>query len=405
MTGVLFLCHRIPYPPNKGDKIRSYHILKKLAEQYSVFVGTFIDDPLDWNYVAKIQALATDSCILERTSLQKMILPAISTLFSTKPLTNKLYFSLQMRLWVENLIQSKSISKIVVFSVSMAQYVLKFHTTIPIVTDFVDVDSEKWSAYSQYRRFPLNIFCKLEAKRLAAYETLVAQHSSTNIFVSPQEVNLFKKLSPSVTKPIMCVSNGVDSQFFNPNLKYPNPYHGAKKRILFTGLMNYWPNVDAVSWFVKYVFTILAQQDKHIEFYIVGANPTKAVFQLMRENIIVTGRVPDVRPYLKHADVVVAPLRVAQGLQNKVLEAMSMNKSIVASAQALEGIRVPKKGSIWVEITSKNWINRIENILYQIQDQPIDMHPWIVNHYSWENNLTSLSHILEGLNVQSDSHA
>lgn len=398
MTGVLFLCHRIPYPPNKGDKIRSYHILKKLAEQYSVFVGTFIDDPLDWNYVAKVQELATDVCILERKSIQKIIFPAISTLFSKQPITNRLFFSLQMRLWVENLIHSKSISKIVVFSVNMAQYVLKYHATLPILTDFVDVDSEKWASYSKYRKLPFNLFFKLEAKRLAAYERIVAEHSTTNIFVSPQEVNLFKKLSPNVTKPIMSVSNGVDSQFFNPHLKYPNPYHGTKRRILFTGLMNYWPNIDAVVWFVKYVFNTL-QRDSEIEFYIVGANPTKVIFQLSRKNVIVTGRVPDIRPYLKHADIIVAPLRIAQGLQNKVLEAMCMNKPIVASVQALEGIRLPKNGSIWVELTAHNWIKRIETMLYQSPMPPPDMHRWMADEYSWEKHLNQLSHLIENLHV------
>lgn len=395
MSATLFLCHRLPYPPNKGDKIRSFHILKKLSQISQVYLGTLVDDPLDWNHVSGVNDYVVDSCIIERRSLKRHWPQCLSGMMQGKPLTNVLFYSPELKFWVDSLIKHKRIDKIYVFSSAMAQYVLEYADKIPIITDFVDVDSLKWAQYAQSKWFPLNMLYKLEASRLKHYEAEVANKSKASIFVSNQEVALFRKSYKDMTSKVISIQNGVDTSYFNPELKFANPYQGNKKRLLFTGLMDYWPNIDAVQWFVKEVFTKVSYIAPEVEFYICGANPTKAVFKLSRSNVIVTGRVPDMRPYLQHADIIVAPLRIARGIQNKVLEALSMSKLIVASPQALEGITCPRGDFIWEESDVQGWVNKIIELIQPENTAQANTHSWVKANYSWEAHLNQIDKVLE----------
>lgn len=390
MSGVLFLCHRLPYPPNKGDKIRSYHILKKLSKEQDVYLGAFIDDPLDWTYVKHVRSLVKDICVVERRNVRHHWPNLITGIFQGKALSNVLYDSPQMKLWVDQLIASQVVSKAYVFSSTMAQYMLPHKGNIPWITDFVDVDSHKWTQYAHTMSFPMNMLYHLESRRLKIFESQVANVSETNIFVSHLEAQLFKQIIPLQTKPVVSIQNGVDTQFFNPHAYYSNPYQGDKIKIVFTGLMNYWPNVDAVKWFTKEVFQPLRGQFPNIEFYIVGANPNKSVFQLKGKGVQISGRVPDIRPYLQHADIVVAPLRIARGIQNKVLEAMSMNKVIVASFEALEGIPIPPHSPIWQESSPQAWLERLLKLCHREQVPNQETHSWIEANFSWEAHLSQI---------------
>lgn len=395
--GILFLCHRLPYPPNKGDKIRSYHILKKLAKDYDVYLGTLIDDPLDWVCVKHLQPLVKDMFVVERRSVKRHWGALTKGLILGESLSNVLYRSSAMSFWVDQLVLNQVVSKAYIFSSTMAQYVLKHENSMEWVTDFVDVDSHKWAQYAQNRSFPMSFLYQLESKRLQKFEGYVATRSQANIFVSDLEADLFKQTVSRTTNPVLSIRNGVDTQFFNPHVQYSNPYQGNKKKIIFTGLMDYWPNVDAVKWFTKEVFLPLRKKNTPLEFYIVGANPSKQVYLLKDMGVHITGRVPDIRPYLKHADIVVAPLRIARGMQNKVLEAMSMNKPIVASYEAMEGIPIPPKSPIWKESTAQGWQERVLNLCQQDKEGKLETHPWVKANFSWDAHLSQIDMLLKPL--------
>lgn len=393
MSGILFLCHRFPFPPNKGDKIRSYHVLKALCQYGDVYLGALIDDPLDWQYVPKLSKQVKDICVVERRRVRKHWLKCLTGVIQGAPITNTLFFSPQLELWIDGLIQRNKISKIYIFSSAMAQYVLKYQNKLPIVTDFVDVDSAKWSQYAKRKWPPSSFIYQLEAKRLNAFENEVSRVSEASLLVSDMEANLFKK-TVYHSNSVMSMPNGVDTNYFNPHANYSNPYQGTNKRLVFTGLMDYWPNVDAVTWFAKEIFPKIQAKYPEVEFIICGANPAKSIFKLTRRDIMVTGRVPDIRHYIAHADIIVAPLRIARGIQNKVLEALSMSKPIVASPAAIEGIACDGVKTIWVEDSVEAWVDRIQ-ILLERPPQVIDSHAWVKQNYSWEASLNCLSHLFK----------
>ncbi len=339
MKNILFLVHRIPYPPNKGDKIRSYHFLKGLSQNYHVHLASFIDDPEDWQYVEKVEAL-TATCFF--TSINPLLnkIKSLIGLITNQPLTVPYYKSNAMQQWIDKTISEKSIDKILVFSSAMAQFV-QAYSDKDIIIDFVDVDSDKWLQYSQKQSWPMNWVYRREAKYLLSYDETVARAAKTNFFVSEQESKLFKRLVDIDQDRIDFVNNAVDVEYFNLQEHYQTPYPDTQLNLVFTGAMDYWPNIDAVVWFVNQVLPLIQRQDINLHFYIVGSKPSKEVLNLANtEGVYVTGRVEDIRPYLYYADLVVAPLLIARGIQNKVLEAMAMNKAVIATSQAIEGIDI-----------------------------------------------------------------
>lgn len=399
MKSILFLAHRIPYPPNKGDKIRSFHLLKQLSKSYEVYLGSFIDDPVDWVYVPEMEKYCKETCIVERSHGLKLLPRALKATWNKDPFSNPFYFHGQLHQWVKGILDAHLVDVILIFSSVMAQYVI--HRPLKdvfLVTDFVDVDSQKWMAYSQNRIWPLRFLYKNEAKRLSSFEEKVAQLSDMNVFVSDQEAKLFKKVIPGVNKPIVSVKNGVDAHFFNPNLNYRNVFsHQNKdtKTIVFTGMMNYWPNIDAVQWFVKHVFAHVLERIQNVEFYIIGAKPTRSVFHLSQQHgVFVTGRVPDVRPYLAWSDLAVVPLRVARGIQNKVLEAMAMAIPIVASSQAMVGIGTQSE-NLWIEKDPRDWVDRIVEILQKKKVRAEDARHYVQTHFDWPVCLQPLENSIQ----------
>jgi sugar transferase (PEP-CTERM/EpsH1 system associated) len=394
MKNLLFLVHRIPYPPNKGDKIRSYHFLKGLAEHYNIHLVTFIDDPEDWQYVGKIEAL-TDSSLLVKLTASFSKLKSLRGLLTNKALSLPYYQSNKVQSWVDKTIQENNIEKVFIYSSAMAQYVDKYDN-LDITIDFVDVDSDKWSQYAQKATWPMNWVYRREAKLLLDYDKHIARHAKVSAFVSEAESLLFKGLFGGNTEYITYVNNGVDTVFFDPYLQYKNPYM-SDGNIVFTGAMDYWANIDAVLWFAEQVFPLIKQQNSQAQFYIVGSNPAKEVLQLAtREGVSVIGRVDDIRAYIFFANVIVTPLLIARGIQNKILEAMAMGKRIVATPQAIEGITITDQEVTVVE-KSVDFAAQVVTDLNNTSTEYCSVvnRDFVTKHYSWSASLKRLTQIIE----------
>lgn len=337
VENLLMLVHRIPFPPNKGDKVRSFHILQHLTQKYRVSMGAFVDDPADWQYQTKLQALCADMH-LESLSPKWGKLRSLSGLLSGEALSLPYYRSASMQQWVDQIIARQGISKVLIYSSQMAQYVLG-KPQMTRIADFVDIDSDKWLQYGQSKPWPLSWVYAREGNKLRQFEMDVARRFDATTFVSGAEAADFRKLSGIGDDRVMHVNNGVNTDYFDPELVLPDPYQAAGPVLVFTGAMDYWPNIDAVEWFVHQILPKLRMHVPALQFYIAGARPTEAVLALARlPGVLVTGGVPDIRPYIRHATLAVAPLRIARGVQNKVLEAMALGKLVVASPQAAEGI-------------------------------------------------------------------
>jgi len=334
---LLLLVHRLPYPPNKGDKIRSWHLLRHLAARYRVHLATFVDDPDDWRHVDHVRQLCASSHFAPLNPRMARV-RSLGALLSSRPMSFDYYSDRGTRHWVRRTLAARRIDRIVVFSSPMAQYVQQ-HEGARRIVDLCDVDSEKWRQYAQQRSWPASVVYGLEARRLLAYERQVAAASDAALFVSQPEAQLFATLAPESAARIGWYSNGVDTAYFSPDAAHVNPYSPGEQAIVFCGAMDYWPNVDAVQWFARDVLPAVLAREPRARFVIVGARPSPEVQALATlPGVSVTGTVPDVRPYVVHAALSVAPLRVARGIQNKVLEAMSMAKTVVLTPQALEGI-------------------------------------------------------------------
>lgn len=386
---LLYLCHRIPYPPNKGDKIRSYHLLKFLREHYQVYLGAFIDDPEDWQHEPLVAEMCADSCFIKLNPGRAKI-KSLTGLLTGQALTLPYYNSGPMADWVKDKVTQHHISKVVVYSSSMAQYILGNEKSYDRkVIDLVDIDSDKWQQYSERKKWPLSWVYRREGEKLLAYEKKVAEVFDSSLFVSSAEAELFQKMAPQVAEKVSFYNNGVDTIYFSPEINSPTPYQSTEKVLVFTGAMDYWPNIDAVTWFAKKVFPSIKQKHPDVKFYIVGSNPAEDVQRLGNDDgVVVTGRVADVRPYLKHALAAVAPMRIARGIQNKVLEAMAMAKPAIVTQQALEGIRAEHGREILLGNDGAEYQSLVEQVIEgEYSDIGVSARQKVINDFSWEENL------------------
>ena len=335
MEDLIFLAHRIPYPPDKGDKIRSWHMLRHLARDWRVHLGAFVDDPADWEHVDVLKGVCTDVC-LRSLHPRSGKLRSLTGLATGKALTLPYYQDAILERWVQAKLAS-GIRAVVVYSSAMAQFVLHADGARRIM-DFVDIDSDKWRQYAPTKPWPLSWLYAREGRKLLEWERRVAQVFDASLFVSEAEARDFRRLAPESGQKVGYFNNGVDTDYFSPEHVFDTPFPPHCHPLVFTGAMDYWPNAEAVTWFAREVLPLVHRKAPDACFYIVGSRPGAAVLALAGAGVEVTGRVPDVRPYLAHAGAVVAPLRIARGIQNKVLEGMAMGKAVVATPQALEGI-------------------------------------------------------------------
>lgn len=395
MQKLLYLTHRIPYPPNKGDKIRSYHLLQHLRKHFKVYLGTFIDDEQDWQYVNHVNSLCEETCFIRLDPLLARMRSLIY-LFSSMPLSLPYYRSSKLSNWVSNQLSSGTIKHTVVFSSAMAQYISETDIACSVI-DFVDVDSDKWSQYASTKVWPQKWVYQREADLLLEYEKYVTKKCSYATFVSEKEAALFKQLSPEVENKITYFNNGVDTEYFSPSQNFANPYKPGTRVLVFTGAMDYWPNVDAVRWFAAELFPAICTKIPDLEFYIVGARPTKTVLELSAiPGVVVTGSVDDVRPYLAFSEIAIAPLRIARGIQNKVLEAMAMEKLVVASPQALEGITAIPGIELFVADGAEAYIDHVISLLENPRMEPGKAaRRRVIEDYNWDKNLSRIDRLLQ----------
>ncbi|MFT7359680.1 TIGR03087 family PEP-CTERM/XrtA system glycosyltransferase [Parasphingorhabdus sp.] len=336
MGEILFLTHRVPWPPNRGDKIRSHHFLQELMDRAPVHVACFADDEAE-QQIAWARKVELQSCEIVIRTKPKW-LGGIEAIVAAKPVSVACFDSPEIHAYVAHLIATRTIDCIFVFSGQMAQFIpADFGGRV--VMDFGDVDSAKFESYADEGSGPMAWINRREGRLLRAYEKDVAGRADYSLFVSEAEAELFRKRSGSSDARVKAIGNGIDLEFYGAPDVQPEGLEQSGPMILFTGQMDYQPNVQAVQSFSNEVMPDILARFPEARFAIVGRAPAARVKQLDgRNGTIVVGSVDDIRCWIMAADVVVAPLRIARGIQNKVLEAMAMAKPVVASACAAEGI-------------------------------------------------------------------
>ncbi len=338
MPDLLFLMQRLPYPLIKGEKIRNWHILNYLTKWYDVHFGCLLDDPADAQHVDTVRALCKD---LYAPPLDRRLakLTCTSGLLTGEALSVTFFRDRGLRRWVERVAAEVKPEMIFVNSSNMAPYILDLPRTGRRVVELGDVDSEKFHSYSETAGSPLRQIYRREWRKVEKLERRVALECDNSVFVTETEAALFRSKVPEAADKIVGISNGVDHAYFDPALEFAPPFDPGPPAFVFTGTMDYIPNIDAVVWFANEVMPLIRRPLPAARFFIVGSNPAEEVKRLAKlDGVTVTGRVPDVRPYVFHATAAVGPMRIARGIQNKVLEAMAMGKPVIVTSAALEGI-------------------------------------------------------------------
>lgn len=337
---ILFLCHRIPFPPDRGDKIRSYNLLKKLAKIAPVHVGCFADDARDLGYTAELAQFSATQMVLPRSNNRAV--SGLRGLALRQPLLVATFDNSDMHRWVRRTLADRPIHAIVAFSAQMAHFVPRLDPSVRFLMDFVDLDSAKYAAYGSVKGGPMGWVNRREGRVLLGFEKATAARADVSTFVSEHEAGMFRAASGLGADKVRALENGVALSYYDPAGEFPrltDDERGDGPLIVFTGQMDYPPNVQAVESFARRSLPRIRRRHPDARFAIVGRKPTRAVQALAAiPGVVVTGSVPDVRGWLAAADVVVAPLRIARGIQNKVLEAMAMGRPVVASADAAKGI-------------------------------------------------------------------
>ncbi len=327
---ILYLCHRLPYPPDKGEKIRAFHEIRALAERHQVTLLTLSDaDPLP--DLAPLEAMCERVEVFPISRGGSYLRAAMGALHP-RPLSLSFFESKEMAARVRELARRERFDVAVVYCSSMAPYAA-LAPDVPALLDMVDVDSAKWAQYARFAPIPLRPVYALEARRLRRYEASLAGRFQRVVLATGNETRLYKTNAP--TARAETVLNGVDVDFFQP-LDLPK---AAKPTLVFTGQMDYFANVDGVVHFARQVFPRLRRRHPEAELLIVGRAPVAAVRDLGElPGVQVTGAVGDVRPFLARAWAFVAPLRIAQGVQNKVLEAIASNLPVACTERVLAGL-------------------------------------------------------------------
>ena len=358
---VLLLTHRVPYPPDKGDRIRTFNLLRFLSRHAAVHLASLADEPVPDETRRVLQRYCQRVAIAPLGSSRW--LGGFASLARGGSISEGVFRSSELARTLKTWAADTPFRAAVASASSVAPYLrIGQWAKVPAVVDLVDVDSQKWLDYAATSRFPRTWLYRLEGNRLRKAERKIAEWARAVTLVSEAEARLFRLGRSRLRAPsypqnveIAPITNGVDLDYFHPESE-PEPINGC----VFVGAFDYRPNVDAACWFAREIWPGIRERHPDARFRLVGRNPAKAVRQLGSiAGVDVVGTVPDVRPFVREAAVVVAPLRIARGLQNKVLEALAMGKAVVASPQALAGFRddVPAVTAVdrsgWIEAVSR----------------------------------------------------
>ena len=398
---LLMLTHRFPFPPNRGDRIRTYNILREMSANFAITLGSLADEPVSRSQLDHVKALCEEVIVVPTNRAAKLWKAAQSLLKGTS-ITEEIFGSSLLLKKIKQMQQASPFDCALAFCSSMYPYVNRpeFSGT-SVAVDLIDVDSAKWKQMSQESTFPKRLVFKREAKKIQIVEQQIADNADAICLVSSEEANLYQDaIKAHSEKTVLGICNGVDTDYFSPAISKPDQSGEMPFRLVFTGVMNYAPNVEGVEWFCQDVFPKL-RDSVDVEFDIVGRNPNATVKNLDRfDGVNVIGGVPDVRPYLEAADVSIAPLKLARGIQNKVLEAMAMRLPVVCTPQAAEGIDFTDGQDLLVSDTASQWH---DVLMMLVRDREMrnrvaaSGRKLVVNSYSWPARLTPIVELINSL--------
>jgi sugar transferase (PEP-CTERM/EpsH1 system associated) len=398
---ILFLAHRIPYPANKGEKIRTYHQIKYLTELgHNVSVLAPYENDSELTFFTALNNLHCDT--VSGDKLRPKPVRMLLGLLSGQSLSVANFYSPALMSQLEGLLSENQFDAIICTASSMAEYIFRCKPSVlnskggktALLMDFMDLDSDKWQQYAQKANPVMKLLYKREAKIVAQLESKTSALFDTCFFITEAEKTLFIQHNPNSTN-IVSLQNGMDTELFNPS---PNGKDLSAPKLLFTGVMDYAPNVDAVVWFVEHVWPFIITRWPDATFHIVGMSPVDKVKNLgLEPGITVTGFVDEILPYFNDANIFVAPFRIARGVQNKVLQAFACGLPVISTPLGAEGIICERNKSILIANEAMEFVKHIEQLLGQERhfDSIANAALYIIQqHYAWHGVLSPLIEVL-----------
>ena len=391
---VLYLTHRVPWPPDRGDRIRTWNVLKYLAARADVDLACLADEPVSEMTMTELRRVTRRLAVIPHAGKKRYVAGLLS-LISGDTVTEGLFDCPALKTVIRDWDQSVNYAAVMASSSGIARYLDTpyFHQRPNRWVDLIDVDSEKWLDYSRSARLPMSLVYRLEGQRVRQVEQELAERCDQLLVVSEAERDLFRSFCP--TSRIAAVGNGVDSHYFAPVHKTPFDRHSC----VFVGVMNYKPNEDAVIWFVKNVWPNIRTRFPQASFRIVGKSPGADVQALAAvPGVEVTGSVPDVRPWLHRSACAVVPLQIARGVQNKVLEAMSCGRPVICSSAPLKGLAAEPGIHLLQADSAEEWVREITRIFEDStlqQELGMAGSAFVQLNHSWDHCLSFLDRMLE----------
>jgi len=399
---LLYLAHRIPYPPDKGDKIRSFHQVRGLSERHTIHLVTFADAREDLAHAAAMRRYCRSVEVVYRNPRTALLRAGLAVLTGDS-LSAAAFHSGTLQRAVEKLLATERIDAAIVFSSAMAQY-LPYPPPIPLILDMVDVDSEKWRRYGETLGPPRSWIYQLEGTRLASFEDRWGNASDRCVVAARAEAVL---LEGRLRTPVSVLTNGVDLEYLRP--AEPAEAREGGPDLVFVGMMDYFPNEDAVTYFASQVLPLVRSSVAGTTFTIVGRNPTSRVRSLSRlPGVRVTGAVPDVRPHVAAAALSVAPFRIARGIQNKVLEAMAMARPVVGTALGFQGLSATVSDGIHIADDSEGMAREIVALLNHpevARERGRRARAYVERAHRWDAHVAALESMLEEARSERDTRA
>jgi sugar transferase (PEP-CTERM/EpsH1 system associated) len=389
LPDLLVLLPCLPYPCDRGDKLRWYQMLRLLSRNYRMHAACVVDARVEPAHLARIKALCYETCFISPPGLARLHTGSAAAQAHAGAPDDTLAH------WIARLLRRHPIRAALACSVHMAPY-LAPHASLRRVVDFVDLESERRRCAAATRRWPAAALWRRGARRLFERERALAATFDRVLFAAPTAQARFAELAPEAAHKAMALPNGVDADYFSPHILHRNPFGPGCKALVLAGAMDDHPNAEAARWFARQVFAPMRQADPSLHFYIVGARPDRRVRALeCMSGVQVTGALSDLRPYLAHAALVLAPLQSDHGLQNKVLEAMAMQRPVLATPQALAGLGLRDGAE-----GAANFGERVLELLgADTRAVARAARARVMRDFTWSGNLSALPGLLEANGV------
>jgi polysaccharide biosynthesis protein PslH len=388
---VLFVCHRVPFPPKRGGKIRPFNIIRHLTGRgHGVTVASLARSQAE---IEESRGLK-DHC--ERTLVD--VVPdyvawprMVARLPTLAPSSFGYFYSSLLARRLKSELANTRYDLVFVHCSSVAPYVEHVQGPTKIL-DYGDIDSQKWREYAEHRSLPISAGYWLEAVKLERRELTLSRNFDLCTCTTRAELESLRGLG--VSTPSDWFPNGVDSEFFASDGTAYDP-----ETICFVGRMDYFPNQQGVTNFIRDVFPLLRQRSERIQLLIVGADPPESIRKLGQvPGVTVTGSVPDVRPYVRRSAMTVAPLQIARGTQNKILESMAMGVPVVCSPQAAGGVDIVAGEHALVASTPSEWVDAIVGLMSSRERREQISNAArarILSHHSWSASMNRLDGLIE----------